>query len=546
MDVPLAEPVPRRCTTPSTRGDTGYAAGTAYARGAGGVRGRAVGLGRRRRRAHRAGARRDARARRGAAAGHRAGRRRRRQLPRSTRRSTASSSTMDRRVVEAPLGPDGRLDLDALDERVRRARAGRRPRTCCATRTTRPARCTPPTSSQPSRRSPSAHGVGWSADEIHAPLVLPGAAFVPVAERRRRRAPASRCTSASKGWNLAGLKAAVRDRRARRRAATWRGCPRRSSHGPSHLGVLAHTAALRRRRRLARRAAGRSGRQPARCSGELLAEHLPSVRWTPPEATYLAWLDCRELGLDDATSAEGRGLVTSSAGPAGLPAPSPGGAQRRAGVRDRRRRARAAQLRDQLADPHRGGAPDGDRRRTGLSGGVTRVAAAARPQTAAPAGGCAQASEEDRDGRDGTPPVGRPPARIRTALLLRTRLLPRPCGTRDRGRGAGTSCRRRGSRVGAGPARPVLAAARLRHRRRPGSPSATPRTWAPVRAWAGTRADRRSRATATGCWCWSRPRRTRSARRRSARRACSGSSRQSRASSSSPYGAGRRSAAPPR
>ena len=32
---------------------------------------------------------------------------------------------------------------------------------------------------------------------------------------------------------------------------------------------------------------------------ELLAAELPAVRYTPAEGTYLAWLDCRELGLGD-------------------------------------------------------------------------------------------------------------------------------------------------------------------------------------------------------------------------------------------------------
>jgi cystathionine beta-lyase len=33
--------------------------------------------------------------------------------------------------------------------------------------------------------------------------------------------------------------------------------------------------------------------------GELLAEHLPEVRYTPPRASYLAWLDFRGLGWGD-------------------------------------------------------------------------------------------------------------------------------------------------------------------------------------------------------------------------------------------------------
>ena len=32
---------------------------------------------------------------------------------------------------------------------------------------------------------------------------------------------------------------------------------------------------------------------------ELVAQHLPGVVYTPPAATYLAWLDCRALGLGD-------------------------------------------------------------------------------------------------------------------------------------------------------------------------------------------------------------------------------------------------------
>jgi cystathionine beta-lyase len=33
--------------------------------------------------------------------------------------------------------------------------------------------------------------------------------------------------------------------------------------------------------------------------GDLLAERLPRVRWSPPEATYLSWLDLRAYGHED-------------------------------------------------------------------------------------------------------------------------------------------------------------------------------------------------------------------------------------------------------
>ena len=70
------------------------------------------------------------------------------------------------------------------------------------------------------------------------------------------------------------------------------------SHGPSHVGILAHTAALR----------DGDGWLDAllvdldenrRLLTDLLAEHLPAVRYAPGQGTYLAWLDCRGLGLGD-------------------------------------------------------------------------------------------------------------------------------------------------------------------------------------------------------------------------------------------------------
>jgi cystathionine beta-lyase len=103
--------------------------------------------------------------------------------------------------------------------------------------------------------------------------------------------------SASKGWNLAGLKAALA--LAGPKAATdLDRLPEEVGHGPSHVGVIAHTAALREA----------TGWLDALLAGletnrsllaGLLAEHLPAIRLHPAEATCLAWLDCRALGLGD-------------------------------------------------------------------------------------------------------------------------------------------------------------------------------------------------------------------------------------------------------
>lgn len=103
--------------------------------------------------------------------------------------------------------------------------------------------------------------------------------------------------SASKAWNLAGLKAALAIA-GPAAAADLARLPEEVSHGPSHLGVIAHTAALRDGTAwLDALLAGLDDNR--RLLADLLAEHLPAIRYRPGEATYLAWFDCRPLGLGD-------------------------------------------------------------------------------------------------------------------------------------------------------------------------------------------------------------------------------------------------------
>ncbi|MEU8299589.1 MalY/PatB family protein [Micromonospora sp. NPDC048909] len=219
-----------------------------------------------------------------------------------------------RQVIEAPLGADLRMAPAALDEAFRRARAcGRRPAFLM---------CNPhnPTGVVHRRDEledvaelAARHGVRVISDEIHAPLVLPGAHFTPyltVAGAENAFA----LTSASKAWNLAGLKAAlvVAGPQA---AADLDQMPEEVSHGPSHLGVIAHTAAFR--------AGGPwldlllDGLDANRSLlAALLAKHLPSVTYHRPEGTYLAWLDCTALGVATAQPAGEPGAASDLAGPA--------------------------------------------------------------------------------------------------------------------------------------------------------------------------------------------------------------------------------------
>jgi cystathionine beta-lyase len=225
----------------------------------------------------------------------------------------AFTRSAGRTVIEAPLGADGRLDLDALDRAlaVARAMSGR-----AALLLSNPHNPTGAAHTRAELEAVAAaaarHQVRAISDEIHAPLVLPGAQFTPYLSVNGTES-AFALISASKAWNLAGLKAALLIA-GPGAAADLRRLPEEVSHGPSHLGVIAHTAAFRHGQPwlttlLAGLAANRD------LLSQLLTAHLPQVRYQPPEATYLAWLDCRALGLHD-PHATGDHVVSDLAGPA--------------------------------------------------------------------------------------------------------------------------------------------------------------------------------------------------------------------------------------
>jgi cystathionine beta-lyase len=160
------------------------------------------------------------------------------------------------------------------------------------------------------------YGAWVLADEIHAPLVLPGARHVPflsVSEAAGEHGIA--LWSASKAFNIAGLGCA-QIVTASDNAAEAVG---RLSFGDTHCGHLGAIASI---------AAFREGGawlddviavldHNRHLLAELLAERLPQVAYTPPQASYLAWLDLRALELGDDPSAAIRehGGVALSPGP---------------------------------------------------------------------------------------------------------------------------------------------------------------------------------------------------------------------------------------
>ncbi|GAB3696908.1 aminotransferase class I/II-fold pyridoxal phosphate-dependent enzyme [Saccharopolyspora tripterygii] len=137
------------------------------------------------------------------------------------------------------------------------------------------------------------------SDEINAPLVHPGHRHVPYASLSDTAAGHTiTATSASKAWNLPGLKCAQLIISDEADAATLRSLGEHVTEGASNLGVIANTAAY---------VSGRpwleevldyldGNRHAVRSS---LAEHLPEVGYRIPEGTYLAWLDFRALDLGD-------------------------------------------------------------------------------------------------------------------------------------------------------------------------------------------------------------------------------------------------------
>jgi len=143
------------------------------------------------------------------------------------------------------------------------------------------------------------HGGRVFSDEIHAPLVYDGHRHVPYASVSDVTAAHTlTATSASKAWNLPGTKCAQLVLSSDADVATWAEVGRRYEHGASNLGVVATVAAYERGGPwLDEVLAHLDGHR--RLLGELLVEHLPEIGYRTPEGTYLAWLDCRRLGLGD-------------------------------------------------------------------------------------------------------------------------------------------------------------------------------------------------------------------------------------------------------
>jgi cystathionine beta-lyase len=140
------------------------------------------------------------------------------------------------------------------------------------------------------------HDAWVIADEIHAPLTLPGCEHVPFLEV----SPAARehgiaVTSASKAYNLAALKCGLVVTASDRARAAVAAMPPQADH-TGLLGVLASEVAFTACDEWLDGVIATLARNREILATQLA--HTAGIRWIPPGASYLAWLDCREAGLE--------------------------------------------------------------------------------------------------------------------------------------------------------------------------------------------------------------------------------------------------------
>ncbi len=138
------------------------------------------------------------------------------------------------------------------------------------------------------------------SDEIHAPLVQPGVVFTPFLDASPAAADVGYAVvSASKAFNLAGLKCALMVTAADETARVVRGLPAEVEWRTGLFGALAAIAAFSDESDDWLDAQLAALDDNRRLLAELLARHIPGARYRIPDAGFLAWVDLSHLGWGD-------------------------------------------------------------------------------------------------------------------------------------------------------------------------------------------------------------------------------------------------------
>lgn len=144
----------------------------------------------------------------------------------------------------------------------------------------------------------SKHDVIIVSDEIHCDLTDPGKEYVPFASVWDKKLIT--CISPTKSFNIAGLQTAavfVRDKTLRHKV--WRALNTDEVAEPNAFAITAAVAAYRH-----------GGQwldelreylfENKRMVKDFIEKNIARIKLTPAEATYLLWLDCRDVcGADD-------------------------------------------------------------------------------------------------------------------------------------------------------------------------------------------------------------------------------------------------------
>ncbi|MWV48492.1 aminotransferase class I/II-fold pyridoxal phosphate-dependent enzyme [Rathayibacter sp. VKM Ac-2803] len=141
------------------------------------------------------------------------------------------------------------------------------------------------------------HGAIVLSDEIHGPLARTEDGFTPFLAVSEAAARVGVCaTSASKGWNLAGLKCALIVTADERLHSALGRLPEEVAWRTGLLGLHASVAAFEEAEDWLDGTIAAID-ESAALLGTLLARLLPAARYRRPRAGYLAWIDLRDAGL---------------------------------------------------------------------------------------------------------------------------------------------------------------------------------------------------------------------------------------------------------
>lgn len=143
------------------------------------------------------------------------------------------------------------------------------------------------------------HGALVVSDEIHSPLVHAAGGFTPFLAVSEAAARVGVClTSASKGWNLAGLKCALMVTADPRLRSLLERLPEEVAWRTGLLGLHASVAAFEEAEDWLDGIVA-AVEHNADLLAVLLGRLLPEARYRRPAASYLAWIDLRATGLGD-------------------------------------------------------------------------------------------------------------------------------------------------------------------------------------------------------------------------------------------------------